>query len=84
MIPANELGSSVAKSDGVRKDQKKYTTRMEVLYHNQRKFQEEYDYEENAGIGSGYCNAAEFGECGKWRLLTRRLLFLAQTQRRMN
>ena len=38
MIPANELGSSVAKSDGVRKDQKKYTTRMEVLYHNQRKF----------------------------------------------
>ena len=26
MIPANELGSSVAESDGVRKDRKKYTT----------------------------------------------------------
>ena len=38
MIPANKLGSSVAESEGVRKDQKKYTTRMEVLYHNQRKF----------------------------------------------
>ena len=29
MIPANELGSSVAESDGVRKDRKKYTTKPE-------------------------------------------------------
>ena len=29
MIPANKLGSPVAESDGVRKDQKKYTTEME-------------------------------------------------------
>ncbi len=29
MIPANKLGSSVAESDGVRKDRKKYTTKPE-------------------------------------------------------
>ena len=31
MIHANKLGSSVAESDGVRKDRKKYTTEMEIL-----------------------------------------------------
>ena len=29
MIPASKLGSSVAESDGVRKDRKKYTTKTE-------------------------------------------------------
>lgn len=29
MIPASKLGSSVAESDGVRKDQKEYTTKTE-------------------------------------------------------
>lgn len=29
MIPANKLGSSVAESDGVRKDRKKYITKTE-------------------------------------------------------
>ena len=27
MIPANKLGSSIAESDGVRKDRKEYTTK---------------------------------------------------------
>ena len=29
MIPANKLGSSIAESDGVRKDRKEYTTKTE-------------------------------------------------------
>ena len=37
MIPANELGSSVAESDGVRKDRKKYTTEKSKIQQKELK-----------------------------------------------
>ena len=66
MIPANELGSSVAKSDGVRKDRKEYTTKTEDWqYKRQEESKEEQIYEENGSIGVGDCDDGELSECGK-------------------
>ena len=67
MIPANKLGSSVAESDGVRKDQKEYTTKTEDWQYKRQESKEEQIYEENGSDGFGDYDADELGkrsECG--------------------